>query len=329
MLPFTAWAQVENPSAYASEKEQMYLDMGFIIYPPKQPRHSDPEFQKQQQAEIAAKAELLKSQNELAQAIQARVDAEKLVEQLRKERVALEDQHEFMLRQERGARMIAESNAQQFMKDKERAESELISKIALEQQAKTKLQQEIQNLIEQKNRFNEIKNQISLLTNELDRDKKNYDRFKLLNDDNKNVSDKALQEVKVNYENTRIKLNATQELVSGIKQNIRAQWGETILSMIDQGLKKELFEFLLQDKARIVKVTLSENTDNEPPKNISLALIDNLSEKFLANYLAESPTLDKSLKGKTYFYIVYNCFLIYFMFKYQFLHIKNIVLYYV
>ena len=161
-------------------------------------------------------------------------------------------------------------------------------------------------LIEQKNRFNEIKNQISLLTNELDRDKKNYDRFKLLNDDNKNVSDKALQEVKVNYENTRIKLNATQELVSGIKQNIRAQWGETILSMIDQGLKKELFEFLLQDKARIVKVTLSENTDNEPPKNISLALIDNLSEKFLANYLAESPTLDKSLKGKTYFYIVYS-----------------------
>lgn len=161
-------------------------------------------------------------------------------------------------------------------------------------------------LIEQKNRFNEIKNQISLLTNELDRDKKNYERFKLLNDDNKNVSDKALQEVKVNYENTRIKLNATQELVSGIKQNIRAQWGETILSMIDQGLKKELFEFLLQGKARIVKVTLSENTDNEPPKNISLALIDNLSEKFLANYLAESPTLDKSLKGKTYFYIVYS-----------------------
>ena len=161
-------------------------------------------------------------------------------------------------------------------------------------------------LIEQKNRFNEIKNQISLLTNEFDRDKKIYERFKLLNDDNKNVSDKALQEVKVNFENTRIKLYATQELVSGIKQNIRTQWGETILSMIDQGLKKELFEFLLQDKARIVKVTLSENTDNEPPKNISLALIDDLNEKFLANYLAESPTLDKSIKGKTYFYIVYS-----------------------
>jgi hypothetical protein len=161
-------------------------------------------------------------------------------------------------------------------------------------------------LIEQKNRFNEIKNQISLLTNEFDRDKKNYERFKLLNDDNKNVSDKALQEVKVNFENTRIKLQATQELVSGIKQNIRAQWGETILSMIDQGLKRELFEFLLQNKARIVKVTLSENTDNMPPQIISLALIDNLNEKFLANYLAESPTLDKSIKGKTYFYIVYS-----------------------
>lgn len=161
-------------------------------------------------------------------------------------------------------------------------------------------------LIEQKNRFNEIKNQISLLSNELERDKKNYERFKALNDDNKNVSDKALQEMKVNFENTKIKLQTTQELITGIKQNIRAQWGEIILSMIDAGARKELFEFLVQGKARIIKVTLPENADNQPPKSISLALIDNLNEKFLASYLAESPTLDKSIKGKTYFYIVYS-----------------------
>ena len=161
-------------------------------------------------------------------------------------------------------------------------------------------------LIEQKNRFNEIKNQINLLSNELERVKKNYERFKALNDDNKNVSDKAFQEMKVNFENTKIKLQTTQELITGIKQNIRAQWGEIILSMIDAGARKELFEFLVQGKARIIKVTLPENADNQPPKNISLALIDNLNEKFLASYLAESPTLDKSIKGKTYFYIVYS-----------------------
>jgi hypothetical protein len=161
-------------------------------------------------------------------------------------------------------------------------------------------------LIEQKNRFNEIKNQITLLSNELERDKKNYERFKALNDDNKNVSDKAFQEMKVNFENTKIKLQTTQELITGIKQNIRAQWGEIILSMIDAGARKELFEFLVQGKARIIKVTLPEHADNQPPKNISLALIDNLNEKFLASYLAESPTLDKSIKGKTYFYIVYS-----------------------
>jgi hypothetical protein len=161
-------------------------------------------------------------------------------------------------------------------------------------------------LIEQKNRFNEIKNQISLLSNELERDKKKYERFKAQKDDNKNVSDKAFQEMKVNFENTKIKLQTTQELITGIKQNIRAQWGEIILSMIDSGARKELFEFLVQGKARIIKVTLPENADNQPPKNISLALIDNLNEKFLASYLAESPTLDKSIKGKTYFYIVYS-----------------------
>jgi hypothetical protein len=164
----------------------------------------------------------------------------------------------------------------------------------------------IDSLIEQKNRFNEIKSQIKLLQNELERDKKNYNRFQTLNDDNKNVSDKALQEMRLIFDNTKIKLQTTQELIIGIKQNIRAQWGETILSMIDTGAKKDLFDFLLEDKARIVKVTLSENTNYEPPKTISLALIDNLDEKFLANYLAEAPSLDKTLKGKTFFYIVFS-----------------------
>jgi len=112
-------------------------------------------------------------------------------------------------------------------------------------------------LIEQKNRFNEIKNQISLLSNELERDKKNYERFKALNDDNKNVSDKALQEMKVNFENTKIKLQTTQELITGIKQNIRAQWGEIILSMIDAGARKELFEFLVQGKGKDYKSNIT------------------------------------------------------------------------
>ena len=46
-------------------------------------------------------------------------------------------------------------------------------------------------------------------------------------------------------------------------------------------------------------------------KRMYLDIIPSLTNKgkageFLANYLAESPTLDKSLKGKTYFYIVYS-----------------------
>lgn len=165
-------------------------------------------------------------------------------------------------------------------------------------------------LIEQKNKFNEIKNQINIFSNEFDRDQKNFDRLKLLNDDNKNISDKALYESKTQFENTRIKLENTQALISGIKQNIRAQWGETILAMIDQNLNKDLLNLLILNQARLIKVTLIESSSHDeiigPPKEINVALIDNLNEYFIAKYLSEAPTLDKTLKGKTYFYIVYN-----------------------
>ena len=161
-------------------------------------------------------------------------------------------------------------------------------------------------LIEQKNKLNEIKNQINILKNEFNRDKRNYERFKSLNEDNKNISDKTLQESQVAYQTTQFNLIKSQALIDGLEQNIRVQWGDKILAMIQSPASNNILDFLLHDKARLIRITLSNNFTNDIPKDISLSLIDNPHDQFLAKYLSEAPQLDKNLQGKTYFYVTYN-----------------------
>lgn len=162
------------------------------------------------------------------------------------------------------------------------------------------------SLIEQKNKLNEIKNQIDILKNEFIRDKRNYERFKSLNEDNKNISDKALLESQVAYETTKFNLTKSQALTDGLEQNIRTQWGDKILDMIKSPDKNNILDFLLHDKARLIRITLSSNFTNDVPKEISLSLIDNPSDNFIAKYLSDAPQLDKNLQGKTYFYVSFN-----------------------
>ena len=161
-------------------------------------------------------------------------------------------------------------------------------------------------LIEQKNKLNDIKSQISILKNEFARDKKNYERFKTLNEDNKNISDKTLQESLVAFQATQANLSKSEALVDGLEQSIRSQWGEKILVMIQSKYHNDILDFLLHDKARLVRITLSNNFTNDVPKDVNLSLIDSPNDQFLAKYFSEAPQLDKNLQGKTYFYVTFN-----------------------
>ena len=63
-----SWAQTTESTKFATEKEQIYLDMGFVIYPPRQHRNLDPEFQKQKTAEFESQEAVSRSQTALAEA---------------------------------------------------------------------------------------------------------------------------------------------------------------------------------------------------------------------------------------------------------------------
>lgn len=148
-----SWGQSNENTSLATEKEQIYMDMGFVIYPPKLPRNLDLEVQKQKTAEHQAQEAVSRSQKALTEAIEARIQAEQQIERLKEERVNYEVQAALALRDEQQRRMTAEAKAQQYLIDKEKAEAEFNAKLGQERQVRSKLQSEMQALIEQKNKL--------------------------------------------------------------------------------------------------------------------------------------------------------------------------------
>jgi len=148
-----ATAQTSPDPLFATEKEQIYLDQGFVLYPARKPRHQDPEFLRQQELDRLAKEASERSQQALQAAVEARVEAENKVKRLEEERVVLEQQATASLREERQLRLAAEAKAMQASLDKTKAEQDLNTKWQAERQARIKAQADLQSLMDQKDKL--------------------------------------------------------------------------------------------------------------------------------------------------------------------------------
>jgi len=133
------WSQASSPTSMANEKEQIYMDLGFVIYPPKQPRLQDPEVQNEVKASLALREEQ-----------QRRMSAE-----------AKAQQH---LRDKEKAEADFNAKLAQHLVDKEKAEADFNARLTQERQHRLKVQTELQGLIEQKNRL--IQSHVSQLKSE-------------------------------------------------------------------------------------------------------------------------------------------------------------------
>lgn len=133
-------------------------------------------------------------------------------------------------------------------------------------------------------------------------DQQNFQRLTLLNQDNRNVSDRAVQEAEATLKNDKAKLIATETLATGIRDNIRQQWGTTLEQWAIQTNNDHAFQALLQYQQVLLKVTLPFNIT--PTKNTALLIapIGINGQNVKAQFISAAPQTDATLPGKTYFY---------------------------
>lgn len=130
----------------------------------------------------------------------------------------------------------------------------------------------------------------------------NLQRLQLLNQDDKNVSDRVVQEAQASLNSEKAKLATSATLANGLRDNMRQQWGATLANWAAQKSSDSEFQSLLQSHEVLLKVTLP--FDITPNKNTALQIAPMGSQTQLikAQFVSAAPQADNTIQGKTYFY---------------------------
>ena len=130
----------------------------------------------------------------------------------------------------------------------------------------------------------------------------NLKRLQSLNQDDKNVSDRAVQEAQASLNSEKAKLATSATLANGIRDNMRQQWGATLASWATQTSSNAEFQSLLASREVLLKITLPFEVT--PNKNTSLQIAPMGSKSHLekAKFISDAPQADNTMQGKTYFY---------------------------
>jgi hypothetical protein len=161
----------------------------------------------------------------------------------------------------------------------------------------------IDSLIELRNRYLAVKSEIDVLKATLSHDKSEFERLKALNQDNKNVSDKALAGAAANTKSDETKITAAESNAKNISDSIRQLWGDTLAQHAINPRTSDLLQALISNKRVLIQTTLPFDAA-EPKQNSSIMIAPTAapSHTMSAQYVSPAPLTNSTIQGKTYFY---------------------------
>ncbi len=130
-----------------------------------------------------------------------------------------------------------------------------------------------------------------------------YQRLKILNADDKNVSDLALQESLTAVNADKANITAAELQLKNLQTSLQLQWGKELakIALSDQ-LAPHLANLLNKNNV-LVQVNLPLNTP-APPKNSTVAItpLTDVSQPIKAVYVSAATSSDTNGLGNTFFY---------------------------
>jgi len=161
----------------------------------------------------------------------------------------------------------------------------------------------IDSLIELRNRYLAVKSEIDVLKATLSHDKSEFERLKALNQDNKNVSDKALAGAAANTKSDETKITAAESNAKNISDSIRQLWGDALAQHAINPKTSDLLQALISNKRVLIQTTLPFDAA-EPKQNSSIMIAPTAapSHTMSAQYVSPAPLTNSTIQGKTYFY---------------------------
>lgn len=130
----------------------------------------------------------------------------------------------------------------------------------------------------------------------------NLKRLQLLNQDDKNVSDRVVHEAEATLKNEQAKLSAANTLTQGIQDNMRQVWGATLTNWATNKSVATHLSSFLQSNEVLLKITLPFDVTLNNQALLKINQIGLQTPLATASFVSEAAQADGTLQGKTYFY---------------------------
>lgn len=161
----------------------------------------------------------------------------------------------------------------------------------------------IQTLLDASTQYQQTNAQLAVVKTTLQHHKQQHHRYSVLNADDKNVSDKVLQEAHALVKADEAQITALQTQQQTAKNAMTAQWGQTLTEMMLAPQLSTIAKDLLMQQQVLVQVSLPVNYP-EPSTTTTIALtpINAQNTQIKGKFISSSTQSDMSNQGKTYFF---------------------------
>lgn len=161
----------------------------------------------------------------------------------------------------------------------------------------------IDTLIDLRTRYLAAKAEIEVLRAAFSYSKNELNRLQILNQDDKNVSDKAVATVRSLNKSEEAKIAAAESNARNISDSMRQLWGETLTQHATNPNKSELLQNLINTQEVLIQITLPFDAP-EPKDGSSIMVTPTASpgQPIRAQFISRAPVSNTTLLGKTYYY---------------------------
>tara|TARA_B110000967_G_C18855757_1_gene547121 strand:+ start:826 stop:1896 length:1071 start_codon:yes stop_codon:yes gene_type:complete len=128
----------------------------------------------------------------------------------------------------------------------------------------------------------------------------------ILNEDNKNISDAVVGDKEIEIKSIESNIDVLKKDKAFIMETIKNEWGSKFYQIFNDRKSNKLKD-IISGKAKLVKITFSPNQiSQEIPKKINISSIAQITSNYEALYFSDSPEVDVSRSGKSFYYLVYD-----------------------
>ncbi|KVK80931.1 metal transporter [Burkholderia cepacia] len=158
---------------------------------------------------------------------------------------------------------------------------------------------DLQPLFDLRNRLAAARADLDTLRGQAGNSRAQFERSHVLFEDDRNVSQKNLQDARAAMQADQAKLQSAEAAQSGLEATMRQQFGDALTSAA-MAPTSDLFRRLLAGRAAVLRVTLPSSYSGTVPARITIDAPD--GQPVPAQKLSASPQGDPAIQGNPYLY---------------------------